>query len=578
MPDEDQVKSTTDQPTPPSLPAEESSSPLTPASNLPEPIEVGDLNLPPMPEAETPEEPVSDWPAPDLPPSEPVPAEPTVPEPEPEPVSSAETELPPTEEAGLPPAEVPGQPSASAPLSEVKAPDEQPLPELDEEKPKGSFFKKILLVLLVLSLLAGAGFGVYRFVLPRFQTAEEVTLTYWGLWEPERVMRGVIQEWEKENPKIKVVYQPNSPQEYRQRLQSALATAEGPDIFRYHLTWVPMLKNQLEPLPPSVMSSSLFESSYYPVLATQLRSGGNYLGLPLMVDSLALFYNEDIFLAAGKTPPSTWEELRRLALELTVKDEQGRIQTAGVALGTANNVDHWSDILGLMMLQNGADLSAPGACSTQGEEEVCLGADALTFYTVFSSVDQVWDMSLPNSTLAFSMGKLAMYFAPSWRIFDLKVANPGLNFKVIAAPQLSGTNLSWASFWVEGVSQKSQAKEEAWRFLQFLSSAETLEKLYAAQSNDRLFGELYPLTDMADKVQGNPLVAPFVNQMPQAQTWYLCSNTFDNGLNDKMIQYFGNAVDAVNAGQSARAALETAGQGVSQLLSQYGLAAPIVPQ
>ena len=452
--------------------------------------------------------------------------------------------------------------------------EQEPLPP---KQPKKNPFKKIFPLFLGILFIFIVAFLAFKFLLPKVQKQKEITLTYWGLWEPEPVMNGVIAEWEKDHPKIKVKYLQQNQREYRERLQSALAREEGPDIFRFHLTWVPMLKNELEPLPSSVMSSSAYEQTFYPVIAENLRGGTSYLGIPLMIDTLALFYNEDIFLAAGKSPPTTWEELRNVANELTVKDETGKIQTAGVALGTPTNVDHWSDILGLMMLQNGADLTNPATCSKQGGEEVCLGADALTYFTLFKNVDHVWDETLPSSTQAFAAGKLAMYFGPSWRVFDIKALNPRLNFKIVPVPQLPGDKqkISWASFWIEGVAKRSKYKSEAWEFLKFLSSPAVLERLYQAESNLRLFGEIYPRKEMAEKLKTNPLVAPFVEQIPQAKTWYLCSFTWDNGINDRMIKYFEDAVNAVNSGKTAREALTTAGRGISQLLSQYGIASSI---
>ena len=427
-------------------------------------------------------------------------------------------------------------------------------------------FKKLLFFLIGLGLLAGIVWLVLKVVLPRFQKPQEVTLTYWGLWESESVMRSIISEWETKNPNIKINYSQQSPKEYRERLQSALARNEGPDIFRFHITWVPMLKNELEAIPAEIMSASEFENNFYPVVKENLRSGSAFLGLPLQVDTLALFYNQQIFQAAGKTPPATWDQLRQTALDLTVRDETGRIQTAGVALGTTNNVEHWPDVLGLMMLQNGVNLSQPSGN---------LAEDALTFYTIFSSVDRVWDETLPNSTLAFAGGKAAMYFGFTWDVFEIKNINPDLNFQIAPVPQLPGTDIAWASFWVEGVAKRSEHQEEAWQFLQFLSSQETLQKLYQAQSQVRLFGELYPYPRMANLLASNSLVAPFLNQASQAKTWYLCSRTFDNGLNDRLIKYFEDAVNAVNNQSSVSEALKTTSQGVAQLLSQYDLGSAI---
>lgn len=431
-----------------------------------------------------------------------------------------------------------------------------------ESQPRGSGLKKVLLVFVVLLILGFGGFALFKVVLPKLQKPKEITLRYWGLWEPTNVMQGIIADWQKDHPNVKIEYTQQSPKEYRERLQSALARNEGPDLFRFHITWLPALKNELETIPVDVMSAAEFEKNFYPVAKENLRSGSNYLGIPLEVDTLALFYNQQIFQAAGKTPPTSWDQLRQLALDLTTRDDSGRLQTAGVALGTTTNVDHWSDILGLMMLQNGVDLTKPNTK---------LAEDALTYFTIFKNTDRVWDETLPSSTAAFAAGKVAMYFGYSWDVFEIKNLNPTLDFRIVPVPQLPGTDLTWASFWVEGVAKKSQQKKEAWEFLKFLSSSQTMQKLYQGQSQVRLFGEPYSRIDMANSLANNALVAPFINQAPKAKTWYLSSRTFDNGLNDRMIKYFEDAVNAVNSGQPVQEVLATTEQGVSQLLSQYGL-------
>lgn len=433
---------------------------------------------------------------------------------------------------------------------------------LSGEPPASNPLKKILPLLGGLIFVVILGLLIFKIVLPKVQKPKEVTLNYWGLWETENIMSGILADWQKIHPNIKISYSRQSPKEYRERLQSALARNEGPDIFRFHISWVPMLKSELAPVPPEVLTSSQLESGFYPVAKENLKVGTGFLGLPLEVDTLALFVNNQIFKAAGKNPPASWDELRKLAVQLTTKNSEGKIQTAGVALGTTNNVEHWSDILGLMMLQNGAD---PGNPSGQ------LAEDALTFYTIFNTTDRVWDETMPNSTLAFATGKVAMYLGFSWDVFEIKNLNPKLDFQIVPVPQLPGTDLTWASFWVEGVAKKSKNSAAAWEFMKFLSSPQTMEKLYAAESQIRLFGEPYSRVEMASMLTGNQWVAPFLNQASKAKTWYLCSRTFDNGINDRMIKYFEDAVNAVNLGKTAKEALVTTSQGVSQLLSQYGV-------
>ncbi len=436
------------------------------------------------------------------------------------------------------------------------------------ENGAGSKIKKILIFLLIFVVLAAVTGLAYRFLLPRFlNQGKEVNLVYWGLWEEEKILEGAITEYQKTHPGVKITYERKSPKEYRERLQSALAREEGPDIFRFHNTWVPMLKNELAPVPASVFDAAGFEATFYPIARTDLRLGGNYVGVPLGIDGLGLYVNTELFRAAGKSPPKTWDELRQTALELTVRDSQGQIQIAGVALGRTENVDHWSDILALMMLQNGADLNNPVGN---------LAEDALTYFTIFSQVDKVWDKTLPSSTLAFAGGKLAMYFAPSWRVFDIKTLNPKLSFEIVPVPQLPETNVTWASYWVEGVSKKSAHQEAAWEFLKYLSSKETLQALYQTASQTRLFGEPYSRIDMANLLETQPYIGSYVKQAPTARSWYLASQTFDNGLNEKIIKYFQDAVNSVNQGKTATEALKVAASGVSQILAQYGLSSPVV--
>jgi len=453
--------------------------------------------------------------------------------------------------------------------------------------------------LIIMAILAFLLVGVYLIItlLPSFGLSSQISslkerifsnkktvvLNYWGLFEPPAVFQEVITDYEKSHPGIKIEYVQEDLKEYRERLQSALERQEGPDIFRIHQTWVPMLGSFLSPIPQNVYNNSAFEQTFYASAKQTLKYNGQYVAIPLMIDGLALFYNEDIFRANGQSPPTTWDELKHAACQLTVRDEQGKIRVAGVALGTTNNVDHWSDILGLMMLQNSADLANPAACIKDPNkgEATCLGKDALTFYTLFvtdrvcadenTNVGPVWSSLLPTSTYAFATGKVAMYFGPSWRAFDIKNINGKLNFRIVNVPQLPGGEVNWSSYWAEAVSKNSKHQTEAWEFLQYLSSSKVLQKLYQTESNLRLFGEPYPRVDMAEQAKSQPFVWPFVQQAVSAKSWYLSSNTFDNGLNDQIIKYYEDAVNAVNTGNDPLRALTTTTQGVAQVLNKYGL-------
>jgi multiple sugar transport system substrate-binding protein len=390
---------------------------------------------------------------------------------------------------------------------------------------------------------------------------KQTTLTYWGLWEPKDVMTGVLKDFETANPGILVNYVKQSPQDYRERLQTAIASGQGPDLFRFHASWTPMLKSELSPIPSSVMSTSDFQKNFFPVATQQLQLNGQYLGIPIMYDGLVLYYNEEIFRTANVQPPTTWADLRDLAVKLTVKSSTG-IERGGLAIGNASNVEHYSDIIGLLMYQNGADPKQPTSKNA---------VDALSFYTNFAKVNPVWSDKLPSSTTAFARGEAAMMFAPSWRAHDVVALNPDLKFGMVGVPKLADKNVTWATYWAEGVNAQSKNKDASWLLIKYLSSPEVMQKLYSQQSQVRAFGEPYSRVDLAKNLATDKYLGGLFTDAPNAQSWYLCSFTHDNGLNDKMIKYYQDAVNAVLAGKSADEAMVTVDQGTRQLLRQYGL-------
>jgi multiple sugar transport system substrate-binding protein len=435
------------------------------------------------------------------------------------------------------------------------------------QQPKRSF-SKLWWILGVLFLLAVLVVVAWKLFLPKLKGGKEVVLTWWGLWEDELVIRPLIEEYQKTHPQVKINYIRQSPQDYRERLTNALAKGKGPDIFRFHNSWVPMFAKELDRVPPTIMSPAEYAEAFYPVIPSDLTSGAGLVGIPLGYDALVLYINEDIFTSSGKTPPTTWDELRQTALDLTTKDDKGLITQAGVALGRTENVDHWPEILALMILQNGGNPAKPTDKRAQ---------DALVFFTLFSSVDSVWDETLPPSTVAFAAGKLAMMFGPSWRAFEIKEQNPDLNFKTYPLPQLpkdrpGQPDVSYATYWVEGVWSRSENKQAAWDFLKFISTKESLQKLYQNESKTRLFGEPYPRRDLSEFLIDHPLVGAVIKQAPDAQSWYLQSRTFDGptGINSLITKYYEDAVNSVNSGIRVDKALETVASGVAQVLAQYG--------
>lgn len=409
----------------------------------------------------------------------------------------------------------------------------------------------IVLLIVIIGILRGAG---------------PVTLTYWGLWEPESVYSGVIADYKRIHPNVTVKYIKQSPINYRDRVVAAVNKENGPDIFKIHNSWLPTMKNSLSGVPPSVYSAANFKSTFYPVAVSDFTVSGIPYAVPLEIDTLALYINEDILRSGNAPIPTVWDgtgSFKEVAKRLTVRDVNGRITTSGAALGTAGNTDHWQDIVSLMMIQSGVNINQ--------ESNSQQAAQALSFYTSFAKgSERTWDETMDGSTLAFASGKVAMYIGPSWRYFDFKAMNPNLNFKVAPIPQLQSQSqtLNYATYWAEAVSAKSKNQKAAWEFVKYLSSKEVMTKLYTAQSKIRTFGQPYSRVDMAGLLTSDPNVGPFISGASTAKSSYLASFTGDGetGINSKVSKYYLDAINSVLKGTDIKIALETVSKGMSQLI------------
>lgn len=430
---------------------------------------------------------------------------------------------------------------------------------------------------LIKRILIGVGAIIVLIVivilfLPKQPVKKDVTLIWWGLWEDNSVMRSLIDEFEKQNRGIKIKYIKQDPERYRDTLITRINNGKGPDIFRYHNTWVPMLSNILVPLPQDVIKNDDFIKAYYPVIQKDLTQNGAIYGIPLGIDSLALFINTNLLKTAGISVPKDWNQFIDAVKKMTVKNKDTqKIQIAGTSLGTYGNIAHASDILSMMFLQQGVDLK-----KISSEKENL--SSALTFYTSFArGENKTWDDSLDNSQLAFVKGQTAMYFGFSWDIFAMEQLKTNNDFKyeIYPVPSLvGGKNQTIASYWVEGVSSGSKNQMEAMRFMHYLTQKDTLQKFYTETSKTRLFGELYPRIDMADKLKDNLLIYPFISQLNNAGSSYFASDTNDGdtGLNKRVNNYLRNAVNAiVNNNSSAETEVAKLQEGVAVILKENGI-------
>jgi len=355
--------------------------------------------------------------------------------------------------------------------------------------------------------------------------SEQINLVYWGLWEPESVMKPIIDQYEATHPGVNIEYTQKSFTQYAENsytriVQGTTANTPAPDIIKIHNTWLPKYQDYLAPMPSTTMTTQEYKRAFYPTVSEDFTGDdGKIYAMPIGIDGLTLFYNKKLLKEAGyDTPPTDWDTFIEAAKKLTKTDGNGKITQAGVAMGTSKNIVHSADILNLLLLQNGVDVLPEGEYETNLDSNKA--TISLDFYVSFYEEHKVWSPDLRNELDMFYSGKLAMFFAPSWRAFDIATAAPQIEFGMAPVPQIANNeNINYAMYWGEAVSKKSSYQEEAWEFIEYLSEPAQLKTMYQNSSSIRLFGQPYPRVDMAGDMSTNKYVNPVLQMAPTMDAW-----------------------------------------------------------
>lgn len=408
---------------------------------------------------------------------------------------------------------------------------------------------------LVIAFLFVGGLGCRGGSKEAKAAAKPVTLEYWSTAHDSRLIEELLAKYRKTHEHIRIRYRRFRPEEFEQQLLEALAEDRGPDIISLNNTWIGKYQTKLLPAPPTVQVARVFtqkgavrteqiaeigttplpsplqmERIFVPAVVRDVvraddKGKPQILGLPLALDTMVLFYNQDLLDQAGvPQAPSTWAELQEAVVAATRYDSDGSIAQAGGAFGTGKNVDRGADIVTALMLQNGATMAdglgrAVFNLIPEGQRaESSPGIEALRFYTDFGNPTKqvyTWNAQMEPSLDAFGRGKATFFFGYAYHIPLLKARAPKLNYRILQIPQLHPEKpQNVANYWVESVSKKTKNPNEAWDVVNFLTRAEQAD-VYTERTRRPT-----ALRASVDKQSQNPDLAPFAAQVLSARSWY----------------------------------------------------------
>ena len=342
----------------------------------------------------------------------------------------------------------------------------------------GTSASVILICLLVVALAAGSITGCKKE--EKAETKEKAELVLWHYWDlphQRRTLEALVDDYNQsqDDVRVKTRYIPDA--DFKKELALSMADGNTPDIalvdsvdFQFFNSMQPFvdLTDDIEEL-----------GQYLPAAVEPCTAEGRTLGLPAGLNCTALFYNADMFEAAGLSVPGTWEAFYDAARLLT---EDGICGYAQIALKGEESLYAFLPILWSM----GGDVDAIDSPESRQAFEL-LRKMARSGYLGKESI------SLTGSDLAgqFADGKVAMMFNSIMMADHIRERNPELDFGMTYLPS-DGERVSAVGGEIFGVMEGDNEKASV-AFLRYISEVDRLSSYIDG------LGLLAPRKDVMDR-------------------------------------------------------------------------------
>lgn len=396
-----------------------------------------------------------------------------------------------------------------------------------------------------------------------------VEIEYWHVASDSfggQTVRELVDDFNKTHPNIKVTekFNPDMYKGLTQNLQASLASGQTPDVVQMGWNFLNYAHENFEnedinKIFAKAGDSNFINDTFEPNIARLAQTAeGTQVGVPYSLSVPVLYYNPDIFKAAGldpNTPPKTWEEVQQYA-------QQIKNATGTPAFFMQEYADTWTNQAlvesngGTMLIQKDGKWQA-GFDTPEAAQGYQVIADMIKAGTGLHATNEEGFQSFTSGKLAMvatTIGKRAN-FEKSSQFKVMTTTFPAFGSKPVKVP--AGGNFLM-------ILSKDEAKQKAAvEFIKYLESAENLTKW------DTGTGYLPPRKNMDKEgpykklIDENDNIKKAMAMLPNVTPWV--SFPGQNGLQAEQVLI--DARDVIlNGSQSATEALHQAALKINELI------------
>ncbi|GAB3282032.1 ABC transporter substrate-binding protein [Kineosporia babensis] len=332
-----------------------------------------------------------------------------------------------------------------------------------------------------LSTLALAGCGVGEDTADVELSNKEVTLRFawWGSDSRHDLTNQVIQEFQKENPKIKVKGEFVDWVGYWDRIATTFAANDAADVIQMDELYLRTYADRGSLMDLAKVKEYLDSSGFSEATLATGQSAGTQYALPTGNNSLAVVANRTAFEKLGIDLPDdktwTWDEFGEVSAEISAKSDGDVIGSGALGMDSA--------LLNIYARQHGNSLF-------DDEGQVTLKPELLAEFwdrsiqlagkgqpSVEASVEQ---LTAPLNSNFLVLGKQALNFNYSSQLPSLQAGNPKAEFVLLQMPQSadgSATGYSYKSSMYWSIASRTEHPAEAAKLVDYMVNSPVAAKI-----------------------------------------------------------------------------------------------------
>lgn len=393
----------------------------------------------------------------------------------------------------------------------------------------------------------------------------KTVVTFWHVYTKNfgaPVIKQMVDDFNKSQDKIvvKEVYNPDMYPGLMKNLQADVASGKSPSISMIGYNYLKYFDQNFKYVTPqdlekeSATDKDFVEKSFLPNVLELAKVDNKQVGLPFSISAPIVYYNPDLFTAAGLDPnnaPKTWQEVQEAAKAIHNK-------TGEYGFYMQEYQDNWAT-QGLLT-SNGAKILDKNKAVFASKES----AEAYQLYADMVLKDQsALHIAADEGIASFYSGKVGILLGTSAKIGTVTQSS---KFNVMAAPFPSfgdkKVQIPAGGNFLAVTAQSKEEQQAAWEFMKFI-----MQPKYLAQWTINT-GYLPPRQEVVDDpaikeaIAKTPALKVAFDELPTLSPWV----AFPGDVGVKAEKMFADTRDKILSGEDPMEALKKAQDDLNALL------------